>query len=156
MDQPPARVLEPFQWDNFKLRYPNSVGIAGEAPPIAWSSEIARQIGGINARVNTGIKPKADSRGTLDTWDIWPALGDCNDYAVTKRSELLKVGYPASVLLLEEVKCSNGVGHLILNLRTDRGLIVLDNLTSAMMDRGDTDYTRVMMQSDSNPEVWTD
>lgn len=154
MGQP--RVLEPFQWDNFKLRYPDSVGAAGETPPITWTLDVARQIGGINARVNTGIKPKADSRGVLDTWDIWPEFGDCNDYAVTKRSELLKADYPASVLLLEEVHIpSLGQDHLVLNLRTDRGEIVLDNRTPALMDRVDTEYVRIRHQSQSDPEVWT-
>lgn len=159
MDQPQAQhqaaVLPPFQWTNFTLRYPASIGVAGNAPPIAWNSDVARQIGAINARVNSGITPQPDLRGYSDTWDVWPAVGDCNDFAVTKRSELLKAGFPASVLLLEEVHIPGDVDHMILNLRTDRGEIVLDNLTPALMDRGSTRYIRIKQQSPADPGVWT-
>lgn len=156
---PRPAVLEPFQWTNFKLRYPDSVGVAGDAPPISWTPDVARQIGGFNARVNPpGIIAKVDHRGVLDAWDVWPETGNCNDFAVTKRAELLKAGYPASVLLLEEVHIPGDppkMNHLILNLRTDRGDIVLDNLTPALLSRNETGYTRVKIQSSSDPGVWT-
>ena len=154
---PMNKALPPFQWTNFKLRYPHDVGAPGETPPLEWTPDLGRIFGGVNSRVNTGIVSETDTRALLDTWDIWPARGDCNDYAVTKRSELLRLGYPASVLLLAEVHRSVDaakVDHMVLFVRTRTGNIVLDNLTPALLSEGTMPYTIIRVQSKTDPDVW--
>lgn len=139
--------LPPLAWSAFKLRYPAD-GVA--TPGLVGTRD---QVETVNARVNK-IAAQVGFP-TAEEWLLWPSRAWCHDYAVTKRHELLKAGFPASVLLLEEVKTRQGEGHLILNLRTDRGCIVLDNLTPALMDRSGVSYTRIKHQSPADPGVWT-
>jgi predicted transglutaminase-like cysteine proteinase len=42
-----------------------------------------------------------------------PSSGDCNDYAVTRRHDLIARGWPARSLLLAEVITSWGEHHLV-------------------------------------------
>lgn len=150
-------ALPPFQWSNFVVRYPHDVGAPGLAAALEWTPDLGRKFGGVNSRVNTGIAPQTDVRELLDTWDIWPAHGDCNDYAVTKRYELMKLGFPASVLLLCEVHRSEDgakIDHMVLFARTTEGNIVLDNLTPALLSEGNMPYKVVRLQSPSDPNVW--
>ena len=52
-------------------------------------------------------------------WTIAPHEGDCNDYAVTKRHQLLEKGLPSSALRLSVTKTVTlGVGHLVLVVST--------------------------------------
>ena len=65
-----------------------------------------------------------------EKWLINPSHGDCNDYAVSKRSELLARGWPTRALLLSEVVTAWGEHHLVLVVRSSAGDLVLDNLTT--------------------------
>ena len=110
----------------------------------------------INQNVNASIQPihKAVS-GSIDTWAINPDQGDCNDYAVTKRHQLMRLGLPSSALLLAAVQTVWGEGHLVLVVRTDRGDYVLDNLTNQIRSWRKTGYRWVKRQSIDNPQYWT-
>lgn len=110
----------------------------------------------VNRSVNANIRPmaKAPVNG-IDDWAINPDKGDCNDYAVTKRHELMKLGMPASALLLAAARTGWGEGHLVLIVRTDRGDYVLDNLTSQIRPWNATGYRWLKRQSAENPQFWT-
>ena len=85
----------------------------------------------VNKNVNAAIVPEHNSEGLAgEKWLIAPSSGDCNDYAVTKRSELLDRGWPTRALLLSEVVTSWGEHHLVLVVRTSSGDLVLDNMAS--------------------------
>jgi predicted transglutaminase-like cysteine proteinase len=60
-------------------------------------------------------------------------MGDCNDYAVTKRHMLLQRGLPAKALRLSAVRTGSGTGHLVLLAVTSKGELVLDKLTDAIL-----------------------
>ena len=47
----------------------------------AWSLALSRQLAAVNDKVNNAIMAKPDSRGLGDTWDLFPAQGNCNDFA---------------------------------------------------------------------------
>jgi predicted transglutaminase-like cysteine proteinase len=146
--------LCPLGWTNFVLANPAQRGADGAAPPIAWTPELARQLGAINDKVNEGIVPsEADVN---KPWRVWPPDGCCHDYAVTKRSALMQAGIPSSCLLLAEVQIPDAEYHLVLVVRTTRGPITLDNLTPALLDWPPPDYTMVEMQSAANPDLWED
>ena len=52
----------------------------------------------VNQTVNASIVPEPNTEGLAgEKWLINPARGDCNDYAVSKRFELLERGWPANV-----------------------------------------------------------
>ena len=65
-------------------------------------------------------------------WQLNPSRGNCADYAVTKRHELIKAGWPPRALRLAEVEIAPDEHHLILVARIKIGGVaqdyVLDNL----------------------------
>jgi predicted transglutaminase-like cysteine proteinase len=112
----------------------------------------------VNHRVNVSIVSKSKSYGSNleDTWTIAPDEGDCNDYAVTKRHELLKSGLPSSALRLSVTKTAVGVGHLVLVVVTTRGDLVMDSLRDAIQPWQTTDYQWLKIQSAHNPNYWVE
>ena len=69
-----------------------------------------------------------------------PDRGDCNDYAVTKRHELLKSGLPSSALRLSVTKTATGIGHRVLVVATIKGVLFMDRLADAIQPWQSTDY----------------
>jgi predicted transglutaminase-like cysteine proteinase len=109
----------------------------------------------VNAYVNRMIVPERQDSSVLgEVWLIAPARGDCNDYAVTKRHQLIELGWPSSALLLAEVITSWGEHHLVLVVRTRNGDFVLDNLAPAIHSWTATPYRWVKMQSSKDPKLW--
>ena len=105
--------------------------------------------------VNRAIIPERNMEGLAgEKWLIGPSRGDCNDYAVTKRSELLERGWPTRVLLLSEVVTPWGEHHLVLVVRTSAGDLVLDNLTSQIRPWAQAPYSWVRIQTPKNPNYW--
>jgi len=112
----------------------------------------------VNRGVNAAISPvrKAYGAELADGWTIAPQMGDCNDYAVTKRHELLESGLPSRALRLSVVKTASGIGHLILVVATTKGDMVLDNLNASIVSWQSTDYHWIKIQSASDARFWFD
>ncbi|WP_050425705.1 transglutaminase-like cysteine peptidase [Bradyrhizobium tropiciagri] len=109
----------------------------------------------VNATVNRRIVPQRNERGLAgEEWLINPARGDCNDYAVSKRHELLARGWPMRNLLLSEVVTSWGEHHLVLVVRVEGGDVVLDNLNAQIRTWSQARYRWVRMQTPANPDHW--
>lgn len=150
-------TLAPFQHVRFCLRYPSECkSNPTEDVRIELTSENADLLKRVNQSVNTSITPAPKSYGTelQDGWTIAPAIGDCNDYAVTKRHELMESGLPVKALRLSVVKTSSGIGHLVLIVVTTKGDIVMDNLTEAIRPWQHTDYHWLKIQSANDPRFW--
>ena len=73
--------------------------------------------------VNTHIAERSDISmfGWDDVWTLPSNQGDCEDFAIMKKEELIKRGWPASVLLLT-VGRLKGQGHTVLTVRTSGDL----------------------------------
>ncbi len=82
------------------------------------------------------------------------SVSDCNDYAVTKRHELLESGLPSKALRLSVVKTASGIGHLVLVVATTKGDLVLDNLTEVIRPWQNTDYHWLKIQSATDSKYW--
>ncbi|RXH10123.1 transglutaminase-like cysteine peptidase [Bradyrhizobium guangzhouense] len=109
----------------------------------------------VNAEVNRSIAPSPNQRGLAgEEWVISPTRGDCNDYAVTKRHELLARGWPMRNLLLSEVVTSWGEHHLVLVVRARGGDLVLDNLNAQIRPWSKPNYRWVRIQTPQNPSYW--
>ena len=80
--------------------------------------------------------------------------GDCEDYALEKRRELMDAGVPAGDLLMTVARQPNGDGHAVLTVRTSLGEFILDNLETKVLSWTDTDYTYLKRQSTENSGVW--
>jgi predicted transglutaminase-like cysteine proteinase len=88
-----------------------------------------------NVKINSTIARADDQAndGVPDRWNL-PLLdgtkkGDCEDYALEKRRQLIEQGLPAEALSLAIVRTSWGETHAVLVVDTDRGAYVLDSLT---------------------------
>jgi len=151
-------TLPPMAYTQFCLRYsdqckPRHTMFRGG--PVHLTVDRWDDLKVVNENVNGAIVPEANTEGLAgEKWLIGPARGDCNDYAVTKRSELLARGWPARALLLSEVVTGWGEHHLILVVRTSAGDLVLDNLTSQIRPWARAPYRWVRMQTPQNPNYW--
>src|SRR5258707_6990301 len=136
-------TLAPFQHVRFCLRYPSDCKTnPAENERIDLGVETSELLKRVNHDVNMSIAPMLKSYGSNleDGWTIAPGAGDCNDYAVTKRHELLESGLPSKALRLSVVKTASGIGHLVLVDVTKKGDIALDNLTAAIAASKPPDY----------------
>jgi predicted transglutaminase-like cysteine proteinase len=154
-----SNALPPFGHTVFCLRYP--LDCARTDSTVDLPNSLAgrwRKMNHVNSSVNTAIAPKADPDRVNTHWAIAPLAGDCNDYAVTKRHELLKAGWPSSSLLLAEVTLiSTGEHHLILIVKGNKVNWVLDNLKPGIERLAETrnEYAWDRIESADNPKFWT-
>ena len=160
---PPAPIVQasptlaPFQHVRFCLRYPSDCkSDATDSDRIELTTDNLELLNRVNRSVNTSIAPMQKNYGAnlQDGWTIAPTTGDCNDYAVTKRHELLQSGLPAKALRLSVVTTASGIGHLVLVIATTRGDLVLDNLTEAIRPWQSTDYRWLKIQSATDARYW--
>jgi predicted transglutaminase-like cysteine proteinase len=152
-------TLAPFQHVRFCLRYPSDCkSDAREDERIDLTADKFELLNQVNQSINAVIAPisKAYGADLRDGWTIAPASGDCNDYAVTKRHELLTHGLPAKALRLSVVKTTSGTGHLVLVVATTKGDLVLDNLTETIRPWQSTDYRWLKIQSAADPRFWNE
>ncbi|MGA1803651.1 transglutaminase-like cysteine peptidase [Rhizobium sp. HT1-10] len=128
----------------------------GDAGPALLTEDRWKTILKINYTVNTTIKPMTDMElyGVEEKWAIPTWAGDCEDYALLKRKELIAAGFSPSDTLMTVVLQPNGEGHAVLTVRTDHGDFVLDNMRNKVMLWSDTEYTYLKRVSADNPSRW--
>ncbi|MBR1168013.1 transglutaminase-like cysteine peptidase [Bradyrhizobium liaoningense] len=150
-------ALPPLTYTVFCLRYhaecrPRRFFRGG---PVRLTRERWAELKAVNRAVNRAIVPQPNQLGLAgEEWIVNPDRGDCNDYAVSKRHELLQRGWPARVLLLTEVVTSSGDHHLVLVVRARSGDLVLDNLTPEIKSWSQVPYGWVRMQMPSDSRMW--
>jgi predicted transglutaminase-like cysteine proteinase len=150
-------TLAPFQHVRFCLRYPSDCkSDPTEHDRVELNAETSELLKRVNHGVNISIIPTSKSYGANlgDGWTIAPDMGDCNDYAVTKRHALLESGLPSKALRLSVVRTATGIGHLVLVVATTRGDIVMDNLTEAIRPWQSTGYHWLKIQSATDSRFW--
>jgi predicted transglutaminase-like cysteine proteinase len=158
-------TLPPIGHTLFCLRYPDECVVRGtdfRKRNIAMTTDRLNQLNTVNRQVNRDIVPQPGMGiSATEPWTVSPSAGDCHDYAVTKRHDLLAQGWPSRSLLLSEVIVPSGEHHLVLVARmrdTDTGLdadLVLDNLSANLRPVGFTPYQWVRAESPSNPKFWS-
>lgn len=121
--------------------------------PARWNEMVA-----VNPSVNLSIEAATDDEiyGRPEHW-AYPddGAGDCEDLALLKRRTLIEKGWPAGALLITVVRQTNGEGHAVLTVLTDRGDLILDNLQPRVLVWSETDYTFVKRQSETHSGQWT-
>lgn len=153
-------TLAPIGHTQFCLEYSDDCAVHGvdfRRRQIALTPERWNELNNINREVNRDIVPEV-TPGTdaTDRWVISPAAGDCKDYAITKRHELLAKGWPSRALLLSEVVVPWGEHHLVLVVRTKDVDVVLDNLTTIIRPVAMTyrEYKWIRIETPQNPKFW--
>lgn len=150
-------TLPPFAYAVFCLVYETECRSrrSFRGGPIRLTEERWADLQEVNRAVNLAIAPARNDLGLAgEEWTINPDRGDCNDYAVSKRHELLQRGWPARVLLLSEVVVSSGDHHLVLLVRTRSGDLVLDNLAPQIKPWSRVPYRWVRVQMPSQNRLW--
>ena len=127
----------------------------GSTKTVALTRARKRELAMINESVNRQVAARSDleTTGQADDWRVPIDKGDCEDFAILKKQELISRGWPSSVLLLTVAR-SEDEGHTVLTVRTTGGDLVLDNRTSAIEDWSRTPYRYFARQSQSNGMNW--
>jgi predicted transglutaminase-like cysteine proteinase len=135
-------ILPPFGHSHFCARYPRD---CDQTPGRVISTIPLSMRWRVQEWINASISPKPVDAAEFDAWSLFPREGNCNDYAVTKRHVLLESGWPASSLLLAEVRL------------VSTGDWVLDNMRPSVVRLEDArnDYIWVRVESARNPRLWT-
>jgi predicted transglutaminase-like cysteine proteinase len=107
------------------------------------------QLASVNASVNAAIRP-----AHRDDWTPDQAVGDCKDFAMTKRQRLIDMGWPSSAVPVAVVRTASGAEHLIVVARTDQGNFVLDNLTQTVVPSPSVSYSWEKILSPTNLLEW--
>ncbi|TVP72671.1 MAG: hypothetical protein EA339_05925 [Rhodobacteraceae bacterium] len=115
-------------------------------------AEHLRQIRRVNNAVNRAIRPQPD--GEFDSWDINVTHGDCEDYALQKRKELIDMGWPTRLLRIAITRTGDGTLHAVLLVKIDGTDYALDNLTSQVLPWYQTPYEYLMAQGTQDTRSW--
>ncbi|MCI0598934.1 MAG: transglutaminase-like cysteine peptidase [Beijerinckiaceae bacterium] len=152
----PASV--PYGWEEFCWRHAAECN-AGPLEPldVKLTPEKWKLVEGIHKRVNAWVKPVPDMEhwGIIDRWN-YPidGKGDCEDFALLKRSLLIEEGFPRQALLMTVVKDERNEGHAVLTIKTTAGEFVLDNMNDEVMPWDRTGYRFVKRQSQIDQNLW--
>jgi len=134
----------------------------GESDTLVVATEITQStwdaLVKVNGEINATVAPLTDlDQYAIDEYWTYPkGAGDCEDYALAKRRELINQGWAASTLLMAVVRQQNGAGHAVLMARTDRGDLVLDNQDGDIHLWNETPYTYLKRQSQANAGNWVE
>lgn len=148
----------PIGWIDFCNRYPRDCATEPMAPrSVTLTNDAWRTMVQVNARVNASIEAVTD----FDHWKIaerWDyaedGRGDCEDYVLVKRRDLIRAGFPRQSLLVTIVRDEKNEGHAVLTVKTDRGDFILDNQEDKILPWTATGYRFVKRQSQEDPNNW--
>ncbi len=135
-------------------KQPSLCSTRGKSKVFALTDARLTQLKKINSSVNQRISQRLDAGRRADEWHLPTSEGDCEDFAILKKAELAKRGWPTSALLLT-VGTLGGTGHTVLTVRTDKGDLILDNRTDSVKDWSRTPYRFFARQSQSEGRKWT-
>lgn len=138
---------------------------AAPGSQIALTDASWRALLEVNRRVNRAIQPATDSQiyGVEERWSrplaehpgAFVVRGDCEDYALEKRAQLMEAGWPADALALAIAVVPNVGLHAVLVVQTDQGDFVLDNLHTSPRRVTHRDYAWVSRQVGPGLDRWT-
>ncbi|MCX7305564.1 MAG: transglutaminase-like cysteine peptidase [Hyphomicrobiales bacterium] len=124
--------------------------------PEHMTGTLWREIAAVSAAVNAAVKPvnDIDLYGKDEVWAYPVGAGDCEDYVLEKRRDLMREGLSLSNLLITVVRKPDGEGHAVLTVRTDQGDYILDNLTDAVRLWNETGYRFLKRQASNHTGRW--
>ncbi|MGQ3293169.1 MAG: transglutaminase-like cysteine peptidase, partial [Shinella sp.] len=132
-----------------------SIKSGSTTPPLVTERgwQVIREI---NSSVNAAIAPITDEDlyGKDEVWAYPSDAGDCEDYALLKRRELMEQGFSAADLLLTVLLKPDGEGHAVVTVRTSKGDFILDNLEEEVLLWSKTSYKFLKRQASFNSGRW--
>lgn len=127
-------------------------------PAMELTDNTWQQLVSVNAYYNQNVRPVTDQDlyKVAEFWTFPNGFGDCEDFALAKRRDLINSGWDPSTLMIAVVKETNGNGHAVLLARTDRGDLVLDNQDGTIRLWNETPYKFIKRQSQAHSGQWVD
>lgn len=145
----PARPIA--AWAEFCERYAGECAVDRTEPAsITLTPALWQTINAVNRRINQAVEAVTDLEhwGRPDRWDLAEdGRGDCEDFQLLKRRLLVDAGLPRRAMRMTVVIDEKGEGHAVLTIITNRGDLVLDNKTNAVLPWTQTGYTFVKRES---------
>jgi predicted transglutaminase-like cysteine proteinase len=151
---------QPIGHYEFCKRLPDECSIRSRnVAPAKMTRDFWELIVNVNSHVNQTVKPLTDMEiyGVEEYWgypDKVGNVGDCEDYVLEKRRELMQAGVSPADLLITVVRKPDGEGHAVLTVRTDTGDFILDNLADSVKNWSETEYTYLKRQATNNTGRW--
>ena len=111
----------------------------------------------VNIAVNRSVREVTDERQyrRREHWALPTRQGgDCEDFALLKKRELIRAGVAPGQLLIATVLDRRRQAHAVLVLRTGAGDYVLDNLTNRIKPWNKTGYSFLRMQDPRAASGW--
>jgi predicted transglutaminase-like cysteine proteinase len=152
-----GRTTQPIGHYDFCLREPDECRQkTARKEPVELTRKLWSALVDINNSVNLTVTPRTDGEmwGQEELWSYPTNVGDCEDYVLEKRRQLMALGVPAGKLLVTVVRQPNGDGHAVLTVSTSLGDFILDNLEPRVLAWNDTEYTYLKRQSERHSGVW--
>jgi predicted transglutaminase-like cysteine proteinase len=153
-----AVTKAPNGWLRFCVQNPEECRPTGEEPrDITLTPELLQQLFSINSFANDRVKWTSDAElyGQAERWTYPLDRGDCEDIVLLKRRLLAQAGWPLGNLLITIVDHPGAGGrHAVLTVRSDRGELILDNLSPEILFWYETPYRFLARQTPADPNVW--
>lgn len=151
------RTMPPFAYIKFCVQNPaackgSSGRLATKGGNVVLTAKLKSQLASVNSSVNRKIRPVNDSGG--DSWKVNVARGDCEDYVLTKRAQLIAKGWPSQSLAIAVVRTRRGEGHAVLVVNTSQGKMVLDNLVQNVRPKSQSPHRFISMQDPGKKFGW--
>lgn len=128
--------------------------LQAECQPVAETESLTlAEVKRINLTVNKDILPQPEPPG-VDIWLVGPKAGDCDDYVMTKRHDLIAAGLGSSRARVAVGVARNGQLHAVLIVNFGRNFYVLDNLTDEVLPVQRSAVRILTVQSTENPRLW--
>lgn len=147
-----SQTIAPFAHVRFCIASPGECSDGSGPSVVELTAAKLDQLKSVNRRVNNTIEPYMPDGP--ETWVVNPDRGNCHDYAVTKRHELIRAGWPSASLRLAVARTREGVGHLVVIVRTTEGDLVLDNLTDRIVAWNRSGLRFISVEAGDRPRVW--
>jgi predicted transglutaminase-like cysteine proteinase len=124
---------------------------------VKLTARLKAELRKVNSAVNGRIREQSDqeTNGADDYWELPGRVGDCEDFAIAKKHELMQRGWPASALLITVARMpSDDDGHTVLTVRTTAGDLILDSRRDAVSNWRRTPYRYFARQSQRATGQW--
>ncbi|MBC2886212.1 transglutaminase-like cysteine peptidase [Ochrobactrum sp. CM-21-5] len=145
----------PYGHKDYCERNPRDCRTHRALAPMKLTPQRMKLLQTVNRSANHRIRPVSDqdNYGKRDHWTMpTNGKGDCEDYVLMKRAQLIARGIGPSQLLITMVQGSEA--HVVLTVRTDHGDYILDNLRDDVLPVEKTSYRYIKMQSPTNSGQW--
>jgi predicted transglutaminase-like cysteine proteinase len=150
-----GRAFPPPAFNAFCAHEKSLCSTSKGAKIVALTPVLKKQLVSVNRSVNFRIIERSDPKAyrKADDWRVPAKFGDCEDFAILKKKELMARGWPASALLLTVARAGRE-GHTVLTVRTDSGDLILDNRTTSIKDWSRTPYRYFARQAQGQGSKW--